>query len=320
VKQFVKHFYLALFVTSLSMLPGCAKVGDPLPPLVGIPEKAQGLDAHQTGYTVVLEWTNPRAHADGSPMSDLAVVHVFRNGAALRPVPANGPGKRQSLTIPMNDALGVDQTFFVVTETTKGRSSEPSGTFTIKPLDVPGPVGSTPEAIVDQRRIVLTWAPPAEKRELTNGYRVRRTDGGVDTVVKGEKFEDSAYVKDQTYTYTITPVRLNAQSIPVPGPSEVSKTVKAVDTKAPAKPITATVVMMDAGALINWTANAEEDLAKYRVWSGPNREGVTVLKDDLPKTQLQFLDEKFRQGTIYAVTAVDDSGNESEKSFPEIVP
>jgi hypothetical protein len=309
----VKYLKLVILATLIAASAACAKVGDPLPPLVGTPEKPQGIDARQAGYTVLLSWTNPRAYVDGSPLADLAVIHVFQNGSAKRPVPASGPGLRQSIAISINDALNSEQTFFVVAETRKGRSSAASTSFKIKPLDVPGQVTEL-NYEVDQNRIRLTWKEPTEKGELVNGYAVRRSDGGVDTIVTKPPFDDKSYQKGQTYTYSVTAVRFNDASVGVPGPAEATILVTANDKKKPAKPVTLSTAIIEDTALTTWTQNMEDDLAGYRVYSAPSPEGPwTPVADKLTRTSFS---EKYRPGVVYAVTAIDQSENESEMSIP----
>ncbi|HEX4999795.1 MAG TPA: fibronectin type III domain-containing protein [Terriglobia bacterium] len=312
----MKRFCLAIVVALFALNAACAKVGDPLPPLVGSPEKIQGINVRQTGYSVELTWTNPRAHVDGSPLNDLAVIHVFQNGSARRPIPATGPGKTQSVTIPVNDALGVKQTFFLVAETTRSRTSEQSASVDIEPMDVPGPVENIRHS-VDRGRILLSWDPPSDRAQFASGYQVRRSDGGVDTVVTSPSFEDRAFTPGQSYTYSVTPIRLNAAAIPIPGPAERVATFVALDIVKPAQPATLPVAVLDEGmgALITWTPSAEEDLDFYRIYSGPGREGpFTVIADKLQRAT--YTDPMYRPGIVYQVTAVDKSGNESLPAIP----
>jgi hypothetical protein len=313
----VKYFRFVIWIALIAFAASCAKISDPLPPRVGAPEKVQGVDVKQTGYSVVLSWTNPRAYVDGSPMDELAALHVFQNGSARRPVPSEGPGARQSITIPANDALGSKQTFFIIAETRKGRMSDPSINVDITPEDVPGPVTNL-RGTVDQNRITLSWDPPADKRDLVNGYLVHRSDGGADAVISDGKttFDDRSYEKGKTYTYTVTPIRLNKASAAIPGPSGETRSVEAVDTTKPAKPQTVPVIDLGpAGALINWTPNTEDDIKGYRVYTATSKEGpFTRIGDNLQRPQ--FPDPNYRPGIIYGVTAVDQSDNESEMAFP----
>jgi len=41
----------------------------------------------QNEYRVELSWTNPPRYIDGSTATDLATVHVFRNGALVHSIP-----------------------------------------------------------------------------------------------------------------------------------------------------------------------------------------------------------------------------------------
>jgi fibronectin type 3 domain-containing protein len=298
---------------------GCAKVGPPLPPLVRIPAAVAELEVRQVGYSVVLSWTNPKTNLDGSPVVDLAAVHVFQNGRLLRSVRAGLAGQRQSETIPVNDALGVKQTYMAVVETGRGKSSEASKAVSIEPVDLPGRVRNL-RASVDQYRIRLTWDPPDERRDLAQLYNVRRSDGGTGSNVSVTEFEDRAYKTDATYTYRVTAQRLVGVT-PVPAAIDDAVAVTAVDKTAPAPPAVLPVIFLEnrAGALVTWSPNMEADLAGYRVYRGPSRDGpFTVAADKLDGNT--FTDAAYQQGVYYAVTALDDSGNESVRSVPPFAP
>ena len=63
---------LSVVLTLLNLFAaGCGSVGEPLPPLLNIPERSQDLSAVQTPEGIVLEWTWPAETTEGMPLKDL---------------------------------------------------------------------------------------------------------------------------------------------------------------------------------------------------------------------------------------------------------
>ena len=62
----------------LLLTAGCAKIADPLPPLVRIPKPAEDLAAAQTADSIVLKFSAPTLNTDGSPATTLHRIRVMR--------------------------------------------------------------------------------------------------------------------------------------------------------------------------------------------------------------------------------------------------
>ncbi len=69
---------LPIVVVSLLLCTACAKVGEPLPPEIRIPRPAVDLLARQLADRVVLTVSLPGQNTDGSPVTTLREVEVFR--------------------------------------------------------------------------------------------------------------------------------------------------------------------------------------------------------------------------------------------------
>jgi hypothetical protein len=76
----------------------------------------------------------------------------------------------------------------------------------------------------------------------------------------------------------------------------------------------------EAGGFLTWEANAEPDLAGYRIFRGDTEQGPFALVVDAIHATNAIFDPAFRSGAYYAVSAVDDSANESPRSAPYRVP
>lgn len=295
----------------------CGKVGEPQAPYIRIPEAVEDLTATQSGDSIVLQWTNPARNIDGSAASNLAHVRIRRDGTPFKTVEAAQAGKPQSTAFPIETALGSRQSFTVAIDTDRGKVSNLSNPASVMPVEVPGRVSGL-VATVDQHRIMLAWSKPQVHPELADAYVITRIDLPAQAeTVSGTRYDDLRYQPGKTVTYQLTAVRrLTDRAVTGIGP--VSTTTMIVDKTPPRPPTGLAVVESDTGAFVTWDANDENDLAGYRVYrsDGPNGEFKRVATGlNVPNS---FVERSYKPGTRYAVSAEDDSGNESSRSpaFP----
>ena len=92
--------------------------------------------------------------------------------------------------------------------------------------------------------------------------------------------------------------------------------VIAEDRTAPATPSGIDISISDTGAFLTWAANEETDLAGYRVFLTDRADGeLKPIGIGLITTNALF-DPGYRSDLYYAVSAVDELGNESTPSAP----
>jgi hypothetical protein len=284
-------------------------VGDPKPPYVRIPEKIRDLAASQSGYDVILSWTNPAHNLDGSNATDPATIHITSNGTKLTDLAATGPGKPQSYSIPAQSWIGQSRTFSVWLETDRQKISEVT-TVRAQPVDIPGAATSI-QPVVDQYAITITWNPPAQNSNLANGYFVQRTDRqSAPTLTTEPRFTDRSFDFGKTYTYQVVSAR-QIDSRWISGLASPAASIVAVDHTAPRIPSGGAIVVTDTGAIVTWDVNEELDLKGYFVY----RDGRKVNPTE-PQPGNHFFDTDYKPDTTYAISAVDQYGNESPRSAP----
>ena len=132
-------------------------------------------------------------------------------------------------------------------------------------------------------------------------------------------FDDATFVDGNVYTYVVVPVRrINGRF--VEGVPYTPLEVTTVDTTPPAVPEGIEIVPINDGAFIRWQGASETDIGRYRVYRRVNQGAEFVPIDDGRQTITAFSDSEFRLGFEYAVSAVDQAGNESPMSPPVTEP
>jgi chitodextrinase len=130
-------------------------------------------------------------------------------------------------------------------------------------------------------------------------------DGVEVATVTGTTHLDPGLVNDRTYTYTLVAVDGHGNRSAPSAAVQVTPT----DLTPPAAPTGLTAVRGDGQVTLSWTANAEPDLASYRVL----RDGVEVATVSGATT---YTDTRLVNDTTYRYTlaAVDTHGNRSTSS------
>lgn len=231
-----------------------------------------------------------------------------------------------------SDGRPVRLTYAVVTEGPNA-TGDLSNLAPIVPLDVPVPppaLTATPKA----EGVVLTWTAPAtsitsKAKPALTGYNVYRLGEG-QTLTDQTKPVNTAPVSATTYTdvppyakftYVVTAVAApHIESDP-----SAPATVTFKDLTPPPAPQNVSLLIETKAVRLVWDPVQVPDLAGYRVW---RREGVghdEAIKEiavDVPLmanliTTSYYVDSAAGIGLSYryAVTAVDTSGNESERKW-----
>lgn len=297
-------------------LGGCGKVGPPLPPIVAVPLPVDDLEVTQAGYDLRFEWTNPRVYVDQTAVDDLTRAVLRADGGVVLDVTAGPPGGRRSEILSgVRNRVGSAPVFTVEVAGRGGDFSRPSPGVSLTILEVPGPISDL-RAQVDEGVVSLQWEAPSENADLTDRLRVYRAgEVRAELPFSARGYEDSPYVAGESYTYRVVAVRSGAQG-PVEGVSGPELNVLARDVRPPESPSGLTLRVENGQALLSWEAGAERDLAGYRVYRRDTPNGSFAGIGPAVVLATGFTDDDYEPGMAYTVTALDETGNESDRPAP----
>ena len=342
-----------LLLLAASALVACGKSGPPIAPELRVPAGPTGLHGAVDEQSVVVGWTGPGTRLDGSRLRAIALYKLYRREeadggepksamlssgrvvgydeiATIRPdSPAPASVQGSSVTWVDRRALAVGRRYvYVVTaEDTLGRSSGPSERLVVPYLaapKAPRALGAAP----GDRRISLTWQPPAE---LTDGspapgdlrYLVLRGAGAEGALapitprpVEGTSFTDEGVDNDTDYRYAVRAVRVEP-AVSATGEASASVVVAAADTTPPAAPANLLAVPTAGAVRLAWNPSGSPDVAVYAIYrAGETGDFVRIATTMAIATV--YVDRDVRPGTTYryAVTALDRARrpNESPRS------
>lgn len=288
------------------MSSGCGFIGDPLPPALNIPTQVTDLSAVEQGSKIVVQFSLPRRSTEGLVLKKTvrAELRVTNGGEKLFDLPVDRPVVRYEL--PATEWIGKNVTLAVRVMGANGRDAGWSNTVA---LGVVAPLAS-PEALTAQAvptGVQLTWRGSGVR------FRIfRRTQGEPDLLAttSQREFIDTTSEYGKTYHYSVQALDKSE--------SDVSPEVEItpVDRFPPAVPVGLTAVISTAGIELVWERNTEADLAGYRVYRAEG-EGMYQLISGTREAP-NYSDRKIESGKRYryAVSAIDQNANESEKSPP----
>ena len=298
-------------------------MGDPLPTVALSPFTTNQLQIAQVGGRVDLVFP--------VPPGPLGAVEVYRRANA--PVDEvdgvelvaliSGDDLRQGSNggyFTFQDRPGtIRQTWFYALRfiSSQGRRSDFSRSVHSEPL-APAHPPEDLSAEVREDRIIIRWQAPKVNIDGSSPPRL------VGYLVNSEHFVTETEYVDQEFqfgpprTYRLQAVARRVDPLIL---SEFSDTLTVVprDVFPPAAPKNVTALLKEGQIQVLWDANKELDLRGYFVYKGqdPNR-----LEKSSPLITInRYTDDQVGLGNTwyYQVSAMDESGNQSEKSEAAIV-
>ena len=174
--------------------------------------------------------------------------------------------------------------------------------------------------------IVLRWDPPGENIDLSTppliaGYNVYRAAEKSKPVLLNRSLIQTLAMDDTTFDIGVTYSyfgRVSAtESSPYQesGDSNVIK-LTTTDTLPPAPPRGLVIVTGPDIISLSWEANLESDFGGYRVWrrTEGSDEFTALTKEPFPENTYTDTDVEKNVRYYYAITSMDESGNESQRS------
>lgn len=305
-------------VLFLALASSCGYVGEPLPPALNIAAPIRDLRAVEYGDNIIVNFTIPSLTTDGLALKRIGAVDLragpggnpfdanrWAAEAKRIPVAADSPGAVEA-RIPAAEFLGREIVVGVRLVNPKGRPSEWSNLVVIAVAPpLARPAGLKAEATAGG--VKLSWQGAAP------GYRVYRSVGSEKPVLIGNsdrpEYLDATAEYGKTYSYIVQGVR-GASESEISAPYEITP----VDRFAPAIPTGLTAVTGISSIELVWERNTEPDLRGYRVYRALDDGPLRPLSDivDTPS----YSDRQIEAGKHYryAVTSIDQAGNESGKS------
>jgi hypothetical protein len=342
-------FLAALFPTLL-WLVGCGVPGPPVPPTPKIPEAARDLVAQQVGERVLLRWTLPRLHTDGTRLDGPPKMEVLRafvaDGApseegfiaqarvayALPPQVVKSFLHTDIVAFPdllganvLREQAGRTAVYAIRAVNEKGQSVGFSNLAAVRVYPVPTPIAIIATRVTE-RAIELRWDAPKRTTsgtpvEAIAGYQIYRSETGQSGsfALHGtsgiSQYEDTQFAFGRKYFYAVRVLaQYGTDTVESEGSTIVEVTAR--DLFPPPVPANPIVVAGPGRVDLTWDASAATDLAGYFVYRstepGTGYERLTPQ----PLRVLSFADTTAKPGTryYYVVTAVDTEGNESQFS------
>lgn len=312
-----------------ALLAACGYVGDPQPPLVNIPEPVSGLQAVQRGNRILVSFTPPVLTTEGMairrPMRFELRAGPGPEGAfdaqvwaASAPAYPVEPGENGAMRaeIPAASWIGRELILAVKAIGANGRDAgwSPFTVLTVvPPLDPPANLAAKNVAA----GVEVRWQGAATR------YRVFRQEPDsqeatlLDTV-EGTQYADASALPGRRYRYQVQAVQ---QAGAGEAESELSAAVEvlAADVAAPAAPSGLRAVGGLGAVELAWEPSPEPDVSRYRLYRSTAGEAwVPIAEPELPA----YRDQSVETGTVYryAVSAVDEAGNEGDRSEPVAIP
>jgi hypothetical protein len=330
------------------LLASCGQPGSPIAPSLELPRAVEDLSATRKGDKVTLRWTPPNRFTDGRMVRQVGPTHICRStsvtppttctvAATMPPLP-NEPKKRkvEHGAVEFEDSLPPALlqpaptgfvNYGVEVLNTHGRAVGISNQIRISTAPAIAPPANLATRLSDAG-VTLSWG--AENfpsiPELSFVYQISR---------KGEagEFAPIATVSRAQSNYTDTTVEWEKKSqyrvavltqsqdgkLLVEGDDSAPIEIFAHDVFPPAAPRELQAVFSGPGQQIfidlSWTPGTEQDLAGYNVFRSEEGAAPQKLNSQLV-TSPSFRDQQVVAGKtyVYAITAVDARGNESEKS------
>lgn len=302
---------LALVPLSL-VASGCGYIGDTQTPSLKLPALVQDLAVVERGDKLIVQFTAPSKTTEGLLLKQSARLELHIDDTTLEIPAASGPIHYETAAQPF-----YGRTARVAVKALNDRDHDAGWSNVVNLAVVPAvgrPANFKIAAVAEG--IELSWESPAKSfvifRQAPDEKQLTRYDTAISS-----PYIDKKTVYDKPYRYAV-------QAFSQASESEMTQVdlYTAADKFAPATPKGLAAVVGTQSVELIWERSTESDLAGYRIYrdSGAGQFERIGMSADTPN----FSDRKFQAGKRYryAVTAYDQSGNESglSEAFEVAIP
>lgn len=304
-------------------LSGCGYMGDPLFPALNIPNRIIDLSVVERGDHLDVNFTIPALTTEGLAVKSVGAIDLRAGPApakdftveqwaeAAQRVDVKAPAKPEPVhaSIPVQGFVGKEVIVAVRLGNSKGRVSEWSNRATIAvapPVDKPANF----TAAASPQGVVLKWQGSGTQFRIFRASDKEPQPTLVATTAEHE-YVDTTATYGVPYEYfiqgTITDIESEAA-----GPVAIT----AKDVFPPAVPSGLEVTVGLNALELAWERNTEPDFKGYRIYRSTGGGPFEMLAEGVESPN--YSDKKIESGKKYryAVAAVDQIGNESEKCAP----
>jgi len=312
----------ALAIAAALCFTGCGYVGEPLYPALNIPKATVDLTAVQRGGNIDVNFTIAPLTTEGLVVKEIGAVDLrigpnssvpfqlapWVDSATRIDVPVSGKPGPMRVNVPVQPFVGQEVVVGVRAAGAKGRASEWSNLVTVNvraPVATPVDFASTP----DEKGVRLTWkAQGAGSFRIFRRAAVEPHPSLLGTAAEAQYLDTTAEFGAH-YEYWVEGIEGAAES-ELAGPLAV----KPEDKFPPAVPVGFAASSGLQTIELAWERNTEPDFKGYRVYRRIGDGGFEKIGEMIEAPS--FSDNKVETGKRYgyAVSSVDQSGNESAKS------
>ncbi|MGE5569295.1 MAG: fibronectin type III domain-containing protein [Rhodospirillales bacterium] len=315
-----KRPWLYLPAAACLILAGCGYVGDPLPPSLQIPVAISDLSAIERGEMIVVSFTVPERTTDGAGLGRIKEVDLrlgtepgdwIENSRKIE-TGVERPGEVR-LEIPAKEWAGRDIVLGARVLSRKGRYSEWSNLVrlrVVEPLETP-----VVKAEGSAEGVRLSWTASRGRAGVT--WRVfRRGPGRQEAELLASTSEpeylDASVQRGSAYAYMAQAIMKSGDALAESEMSEPAE-ISYIDTFPPGVPSGLAAIAGLNSIQLTWNPNTEADLRGYYLYRG--EEGGEFARAGGLLEAPSYTDRATEAGKRYryAVSAVDQGGNESAR-------
>ena len=330
---------------------GCAKIGEPQPPEVRVPRAAVDLAAHQLADSIILKVTRPSQNTDGSSVTTLASIDVFRlnedgDQSTLSPSVLEGQFAERAeriLSIPISrladylqgESVVIQDKINPLDQTVRysntyryavlfiNRKNQAAG-FSNQAVITPVPIPFAPtrlSATVLETSIRLKWTEPSANADGSKppriaGYKIYRAEGAGELQPVHSAVAVGSSYEDRGFQFDKLyryVIRTVGSVEPLYAESGPSEIlpVETRDIFPPVPPENFHAIRREGSIILLWAPSSSADVAGYRIYRQGKDSGTRVLLQKDLITAFNYRDSQPEGDFTYAIQAVDTHGNES---------